>query len=276
MFLGSKSFCLLVIIFIAVILFNPGCKSHNKKYSDNFYDTISEDWDFICIPVIKPYRVGSTDNGRSWLLELNFGNSVMVSKFAVSKNFIYGYGSEVIISGQPKKGWFAFDINSKLLAVYPSRQELTSLLNDFNIPVNSITDCNKYSDSLGGGYRLSWYPKNGRNYPSYPEIHSKDIIEIKVTENAKEKPDFYFDPIVPLHKNRVYFFKITYNKKQNNLYYLSFPFRDAVLVKDNLLVPVFIDSNKLDITLFTPFPIGEEKKIPESERFLKTKTMSVQ
>ncbi|WP_295712258.1 hypothetical protein [Mucilaginibacter sp.] len=252
------------------------CNSHSKKHTDKFYDTISVDWDYVCIPIIKPYKAGSTDNSRSWLLELDIANTVMLSRFGVSKNFIYGYGDEVIIDGQQKKGWFAFDINSKLLAVYSSRQELTSSLNELNISVNNIVDCNKYMDSLANGYDLSWYPKAGKKYPSYPEIEPKDVVEIKVSENPNGKLDFFFNPKLQLHKNKIYFFKISYNKKQNNLYYLSIADHQCFLVKDNLLVPVFIDKKQTEIVLYTPVPVAEEKNIPGSKRFLKTKTLSIQ
>jgi hypothetical protein len=252
------------------------CNSHSKKHADKFYDTISEDWDYICIPIVKPYKAASTDNGRSWLLEFEMPNEVKVSSFGVSKNFIYGYGDEVIIDGQPKKGWFAFDIHSKLLAVYSSRKDLTSSLNEFNISVNNIADCNKYMDSLANGHDLSWYPKIEKNYPSFPEIHPKKEEEIKVTEDVNGKLDFYFNPVLPLSKSGIYSFKISYNKKQNDLYYLLLPGRNPILVKDNLTIPVFIDTNKLDLYLYTPVPVAEEKKIPKSERFEKIKPLSVQ
>lgn len=274
--LCKPEFFRFLTLIIAVMSCTLACNSHGKKHTDKFYDTISKDWDYICIPVIKPYKAASTDNGRSWLLEFEMPNEVKVSSFGVSKNFIYGYGDEVIIEGQPKKGWFAFDINSKLLAVYPSRKELTASLNEFNISANNIADCNKYRDSLANGYDLSWYPKIGKNYPSYPEIHIKEVTEIRVIEDAKGKPDFYFNNSLHLHKNKIYSFRISYNKKINDLYYLSLPNRNPILVKDDLLIPVFIDTNKLDLYLYTPVLVAEEKKISKSERFEKIKPLSIQ
>lgn len=268
-------FLWLQVLFITALSLTIGCNSHSRKHVDKFYNNISEDFDLICIPIIKPYRAASVDHGRSWLLELDIANSVKLSSFGVSENFIYGYGDEVIVDGQQKKGWFAFDVNSKLLAVYPSRQQLINCLNEFKLPMNDITDCNKYFDSLAKGHDLRWYPQNSKNYPLYSKIRPKDITEIKVTETANEKPDFYFTPVLKSHKNQIYFFRVSYNKKQNDLYYLAIAYHTPILVKDSLLVPVFIDSNKLEITLYTPIPVAEDKKIPEKIRLQKSKTMSI-
>jgi hypothetical protein len=274
---SRPGFLWLQVLFIATVsLLIVGCNSHSNKHIDKFYDTISVDWDLICIPIIKPYRAESVDHGRSWLLVLNLGNSVEVSSFGVSENFIYGYGNEVIIDGQKEKGWFAFDINSKMLAVYPTQQELNNCLKNFSIPVNAIADCNKYFDSLASGNDVYWFPKSGQNYPSYPEIEPKNTAEIKVTENSNGKPEFFFNPKLQLHKNKIYFFKISYNKKQNDLYYLSIADHQGFLVKDNLLVPVFINKHKTDIGLYMPVPIAEEKKIPESKRFNENKVLSIE
>lgn len=266
-----------LILCIIAVSFNLGCDSQSHQHADKFYDTISRDWDYLCIPVIKPYKAETTDNGRSWLLDLGMINQVMVSKFAVANNIVYGYAKEGTLNGQPtNKHWFAFDTKSEFFAAYSSRQELESLLKEFDMPMNDLVDCQKYMDSVARGHDLSWYKTIGKNTTPYLQSQAKKLVMIKVTEDSKGEPDFYFDPVLPLQKNNVYFFKINYHKQQNDLYYLLLPNRNPILIKDNLVVPVFMDSRQDSVYLYTPVPVAEEKKIPESKRFQKAKLISVQ
>jgi hypothetical protein len=101
------------------------------------------------------------------------------------------------------------------------------------------------------------------------------VTTIKVKEIAQQKPDFFFKEKLPGKKNKVYFFKVDYKKKDNDLYYLSFDNSQPILLKDSLIIPVFSDKNQFDITLYTPYPVAQEKGISEEKRFLKTKTFYI-
>ncbi len=253
----------LLLIFLTVSCsFNP-----DKNEPKTFYNTIAG-WDIIYIPIIEPYKATSLDKGVTWFINRpEVVNSFEVSSFGVSRNFIFGRG---------QARWFLLDTKSKLYAEYNTEGELISSLKSFQVPVAAIQDCNFYFDSLTKRKELYWFPKDGKNYPSYPGIVPDTVTTISVTENAQHLPEFSFKEKLPFKKNKVYFFKVKYNKKNNDLYYLSFDNSPPVLVKDSLLIPVFSDYSQFDITLYTPFPVAQEKGIPEEKRFLKTKTVYIQ
>lgn len=240
--------------------------NQDKKQPRTFYNNISG-WDIIYLPIIKPYRATSVDKGETWSLGLDEINTVDVSSFGVSKNFIYGHG---------QKGWFLFDVNSKLFAVYPTQEELNHSLQSFNVPIKTIASCNLYFDTLSKGKNCYWFPKDGQSYPSYSDFVPNEVKQIKVIETAHAQPDFELNQKLKATTDKIYFFRISYNKKQNDLYYLSFDNSQPILVKDSLLVPFFTDKKQFDITLYTPYPVAQEKGISEEKRFLKSKIIYVQ
>jgi hypothetical protein len=134
----------------------------------------------------------------------------------------------------------------------------------------AIADCKSYFDSLTKGNTLYWFPKDGKIYPSFPSIIPDNVTTIKIIETSQQPPDLLFKENLRFQKNKVYFFKINYNNRGNDLYYLSFDNSQPILAKDSLLIPVFIDKNQFDITLYTPYPVAQEKGIPEEKRFLKS------
>lgn len=206
------------------------------------------------------------DKGVTWSLNKADINSVDVLSFGVSQNFIYGHG---------QRGWFLFDTKSKLFAEYQTQEELSNSLKSFNVQINSIADCNSYFDSLTKGKTCYWFPLDGQNYPSYADIIPNQVTPITVSESSQKQPNFQFKENLKFHNNKIYFFKIKYNKQQNDLYYLSFDNSQPILVKDSLLIPVFSDKNHFDITLYTPYPVAQEKGISEDKRFLKSKTIFI-
>lgn len=256
----------LQILISLLIFFTTSCDlKPNRNERETFYNTISG-WDISYIPIIEPYRATSLDKGVTWSINRpEVINSFDVVSFGVSNNFIYGHGSSK---------WFLLDTKSKLFAEYGTKQELLYSLESFSIPLNPVRECNIYFDSLVNNKKLYWFPKDGKSYPIYPSINPDEVAIIKVTGTIHQ-PDFFFKSNMPFKKSRVYFFQVSYNQKTNDLYYLSFDNSPPMLVKDSLLIPVFCDKSKIEITLYTPYPVAQKKEIPEEKRFLKNKTIYI-
>lgn len=233
----------------------------DKKEPATFYNTIAG-WDIQHIPIIKPFLMTSIDRGRSWFLNTAKSGSINISRFGVSQNFIYG---------QSNMKWFVFDTKSKLYAEYASETEMNECLQSFNIKVNEISECNDYFKKLAKGIKPYWFPADGKEYPDYPAITPKEVIDIKITDRLNEEPDFTLLKKPKENKEGIYFFRILYSKGQNELYYFSLNNEQPIPVKDSLLIPVFETGNMFEITLYTPYPIAEQKGIPESKRLYKQK-----
>lgn len=255
-------------ILIALLVFlTANCNFiQDKQQPKTFYNTIAG-WDINYIPIIEPYRATSLDKGVTWSINRpEVVNSFEVASFGVSQNFIFGKG---------RSDWFLIDTKSKLYAEYETQEELINSMMSFAVPVNAIGECSSYFDSLAKGKELYWFPKDGKTYPNYPNITPDAVTTINVTEDTHQQPDFFFKENLPFKKNKVYFFKVNYNQRANDLYYLSFDNSPPILVKDSLLIPVFNNKNQFDITLYTPYPVAQEKGIPEERRFLKTKAVFI-
>lgn len=256
-------------IFISAFIFAiSSCNlNQDKKQPKTFYNTIAG-WDITHIPIIEPYKATSLDKGATWSINRpEVINSFEVTSFGVSQNLIYGQGNT---------NWFLLDTKTKLYAEYETQGELLNSLKSFSVPVNDIDNCNSYLDSVAKGKNLYWFPIDGKTYPDYPSIQPDGITLINVTEKPGERPDFSFKEDIPFKKTQVYFFKINYNQSTNDLYYFSFDNSPPVLVKDSLLIPVFSKKSQFDVTLYTPYPVAQEKGISEEKRFLKSKTAHIQ
>ena len=254
-------------MFLKLLLFfflfeSSGCGLvGDKKEPATFYNSIAG-WDIQHVPIIKPFRVTSTDGGRSWFLNQKELGSIEVSRFGVSQNIIYGKGNS---------RWFVFDTKSKLFAEYGSEAQLNECLQSLGIKPNQISECNDYFKRLAKGFKPYWFPAEGKEYPDYPAITPKDIIDIKIIDSVNEEPDFDLLKKPKVSKEKIYFFRVRYSKGENELYYLSFNNNPPIAVKDSSVIPVFETSNMFHITLYTPYPVAEQKGIPESKRIHKGK-----
>lgn len=230
------------------------------------YNTISG-WDISYIPIFEPYRLASVDRGVTWIWHKGNGTKSDVKAFGVSGNVIYG---------QERRGWFLLDTKTKLLAEYASENELLDALKEYDIPVNKIADCDRYFDTLAAGKSCYWFPADGVHYPDYPsQINPKDIITLRVSEKAGMEPNFSIGHEIRKQKGKIYFFKVDYNRKENDIYYLSFNYSSPVLIRDSLIVPVFVNSNEVKVTVYTPYPVGQEKGIPEEKRVVKSRDFAL-
>ena len=228
----------------------------DKKKSDPFYDSIAG-WDIIAVPIIKPYKAGSTTGGNIWILNTEDGEEI--DRFGVTQNVIYGRGTE---------GWFLYDTKSKLLAHYKSKEELTAALKSLHLPINTIDFCKRYFDTLSQGKTCYWFPKDGRNYPDYPDLTPVgEVTTINITEKPQQQPEIHFNENLKRQSNKIYFFKLSYNKKDNDQLHINFYNNQSILVKDSLLIPVFANKDSFGISLYIPSP-PKENGYPQAHKFL--------
>jgi len=253
-------------ILAALFLFNfmMSC-NFNQDKKKTFYNTISG-WDIIHVPIIEPYKVSSTDNGVNWLLNKNETGSISVSMFGVSNNFIFGLSANK---------WFLFDTQSKLFAEYPSKERLFNSLQSLNIPINSIAPCKNYFDTLAMGKNCYWFPKEGQKYLECEGLVPERIDTISVYEKPDNDFDFAIRQKLKTEENGIYFFKIEFGKKNNDLLYFSINNSQPVLISDGLIIPVFINTKEFNVILYTPYPIAQKKGISEEKRIRKTKTIQI-
>lgn len=256
----------LLVLFLCSTLVISCDFIQNKKSKKTFYNSISG-WDIIYVPIIEPYKVSSIDNGSNWLLNRKENGSVSVLQFGVSKSLIYG--------SSINKKWFLYDTESDLYAEYISEEELFSSLQSFNIPINPIAKCKNYFDSLADEKKCYWFPKEGQKYPAYAIPVPKNVNTISVYEKSKGDFDFTIASTIEAENNGIYFFNPIFNKKNNNLLYISINHSGPILIKDSLIIPIFINKNQFDIAVYTPYPIAQEKGIKEEKRFHKMKTVII-
>lgn len=252
-------------LFAAITI--ASCTAETK--SKTFYEQIAG-WDIVHIPIIEPYRASSIDNGRTWLLNKvvdGFGGLEVIS-LGVSQNMIYGCSSS--------NNWFLFDTNSKILAEYPSQAALMASLNYLNIPIEPIASCSSYSAILAAGQPCYWFPKDLSVYPQYPPIKPKEVATLNIVEENKSNPIFSINTNIKSNTSRIYFFRINYNRPKNDIYYIAFNYSPPTLIKNNLLIPVFIPADTCQVWVYTPFPIAQQKGIAESARFVKSMTVRIQ
>ena len=101
------------ILLTSFVVLTICCNFKSEKPNvTTFYNNIS-DWDIDYIPIIDPFRASSIDGGITWSLNKEDVNSIQISEFGVSQNFIFGKGGN---------GWFLFDTKSKLYAEYNTQQ----------------------------------------------------------------------------------------------------------------------------------------------------------
>jgi len=259
-----------LVRFVSVLLapIFLSCQSDLGGKKD-FYTTFSEDWDYDIIPLVQPYKLGSTDGRYSWRLASDStaifyhgkpGSGIgAIKQFGISKNYIIGQDNET---------WFLFDIQTELYAYYKTKQELVDCLNSFNIPVPPIKNCKEYEEDIKKTGKCYWFPEKEKKYAEKLQLKPRDIMELNIittNENIKlELPES-----IVFQQNKIYFFKFNINQHSNDLLYFAINWTYPILIKKNYVVPIFIDEEpggSFEITLYTPYPVAVKKGIPEDKR----------
>jgi hypothetical protein len=254
-----------VLITIIVLLVEANCKSGEEK---NFYNT-TDDWDIAYVPIIPPFRAYSLHDSE-WFIESkeplclgkSRGGSFRVYSFGVSKNYIYGKTENA--------RWFLLNVVSPLYSEYSTEKELLETLGMYKLDRNPIESCDKYVQDLIANKRCYWYPIKGKEPPKYEGYRPGKVYTISV--QGKEKvTDFKVKETIRRTTSKVYFFKIDYDNKNNDLLYVSFNCYPRLINDSEIYSAYAEDSNSLSISIYTPWPEAQSKGIEEKDRIVLTK-----
>jgi len=263
-------------ILILLLFATTNCNFSDNKSEEgkDFYNTITG-WDIKHVPIIPPFRASSTYPGQ-WLIDgsneilhlgRNTGGDIPVYSFGVSKNYIYGKTE----NGQ----WFLFNVNTLLYSEYSTDIVLFETLKKYKLDKNKIETCDKYFQQLTEDKRCYWHPKVGEQYPKF-ESYRPDTIYSIVVDGKERVTDFKVKEKIKKTISKIYYFKITYDNEKNDLFYVSFDGSAPRLINKNEIYAAYDEGNNtLEISIYTPFPVGQSKGITEKDRIVITKLIEL-
>lgn len=237
-----------------------GCNEPQKR--KDFYGNHTG-WDIIHIPIIPPNSASSIDGGERWLINRKNTGSIPVKEFGVSKNLIYGTTTDG--NTEERKNWFFLNVTNGLYAEYNSEEKLKYALKKFEAPFNPLRSCKEHRKILLDSGRCYWYPQPNEKYPIYEDIRPDSSIIIYVETDAVKGTHYKVDEVTYSPTN-IYFFKVKFNKSENKLLYISIDSGRPVLIKDELIIPAFVENRNFTITVYTPFTVAQREGIKEEER----------
>lgn len=272
----------LLIIILPLFLLNS-CHFSNKQASQetDFYSTIAG-WDIKHVPIIPPFRATSTYPGQ-WHISgapemLHLGSNrkgdIPVLAFGVSRQYIYG----TIPKDQKDElaRWFLFNTQNLLYAEYDSVEELNEALKRYELDKKTVELCDTYFMELSDGKRCYWFPEKGQDYPIYPTFKPDSCITINIKE-SKTGIDFKLPPVIKRSATKIYYFKTVYNRDTNDLYYISFDSSNPKLIKNGDTIAAYAENNRrLEITVYTPYPIAQSKGLNEKDRIVLTQGVALE
>ncbi|MFT5512905.1 MAG: hypothetical protein ACI8SE_001304, partial [Bacteroidia bacterium] len=243
-----------------------------------FYDDYS-DWDMIWIPIMAPvkaYKLNSDEWKINTIGFIHKRESVIlgdipVFAFGVTNDFIYGF-SKYLNTSTPYK-WFVYSPNNLIYATYDTKSELLNTLQSLEVKVMPIKPCEDYYKSLTKGDRCYWFPKPSEEYPTFTAHQPNSTIDIQVIGD-ENGIDFIVQD-VKRNDSKIYFFKMKYDKPDNDLFYVSINHSSPKLIKNNVVVLTCPWSNTLDIAVYTPYPVGQQKNIKKEDRIVINKTIQI-
>ncbi|HMF72848.1 MAG TPA: hypothetical protein VK616_15325 [Flavitalea sp.] len=265
--------CLIIILFVFIA---TSCNFSDKKSEErrDFYNDISG-WDIKHVPIIPPFRASSTYPGQ-WLINgskefLHLGKNrrggIPVTSVGVSKNYVYGKTE----NGQ----WFLFNVSSLIYSEYPTDTDLFETLKLFNLDRNQIQTCDKYFQQLSERKRCYWYPKVGEGYPKFEAYQPDKVYTVLVTGKGK-LTDFEVKETIKRTVSKIYYFKIKYGNDKNDLLYGSFDYSPPRLINNNEIFTAYAEDNTfLNVSVYTPFPVGQSKGIHEKDRIVLSKQIEL-
>lgn len=168
-----------IILMTLLLALFYGCwnnSNNNKKKQDDFY-TITGGWDWVRVPLLKPYEVKKADpeiKTNSWGVEFfNTLGTYNVKCVDVQDSVIY------ILSGKVDEkndsalvnlrnvptGWYVIDTREKTekgFAVekgFMSESEFNAYIKENKYPTPQWLNVDSLSNALAKGKKLPWFPK---------------------------------------------------------------------------------------------------------------------
>ncbi|MBX9850280.1 MAG: hypothetical protein K2X86_00810 [Cytophagaceae bacterium] len=256
----------IIILNLLTLIFGlNSCDESKEKIG--FYESISG-WDVRHVPIIPPFKATSADGGRSWLItgkdvrmDANRGGHIPILEFGVCKNYIYGStpkGHTNVV-----ENWFLFNTTTLLYVEYSTKNELIHTLKKYKLDFNPMLDCKEYFKELTNNKRCYWFPPKGESYPLYQDFRPDSSIVINI-----EDGNIDIQTKIKKAESKIYYFRIKFNKEKNDHLYISVNSSSPQLLKDNLEFSSVVSSNFLEVFIYTPFPVAEEKGIKEKDRIV--------
>ena len=266
-------------IFVILILLTFNSCSFFSESSDKkeFYETYA-DWDYKYIPIIPPLRAMS-GSSKKWMIShpaksFHMGQSkfgaINLGAFGVSKNYIYG----TIPGFTSNNGWFLLNTDLSLYTEYSTKEELITTLKKYKLDINPIKSCEEYYAELADDKRCYWFPDKGEQYPTYPAFQPDSSITIQISENGKAT-DFKLSVKIKRDVSKIYYFKLKYNKPDNDLLYVSFDSAPPKRIVNNEIIAAYAERSPITISVYTPYPIGVSKGIKEKDRIVVSKNIEL-
>lgn len=150
-----------------------GCdnmSNKNKEKQDEFY-TVTGGWDWIRVPLIKPYEVKKADpeiETNNWGIEfINSFGTYNVKRIDVQDSIIYILSgkmddkndSTIVNSENVPTAWFAIDARTKTEKGFSSEAEFKEYIKENSYPAPQWHNIDSLSKALGEGGKVPWMPK---------------------------------------------------------------------------------------------------------------------
>jgi len=138
---------------------------------DEFY-TVTGGWDYIRVPLIKPYEVKKVDpkvetNGWGIKLYSNLFQVDRAKRVDVRDSVIYVISGEVneikdltaIGTRNVSTAWFIIDVRTKTEKGFSSEEEFKAYIKENNYQAPHWHDIDSLSEELGKKGKVPWIPK---------------------------------------------------------------------------------------------------------------------
>lgn len=246
-----------------------GCRPKEPK---GFYETIAG-WDIQHVPIIPPVTASSTYPGlwmivagRSIHQDPHRGGALPVLSFGVSKNYVYGATPKGYTVEVDK--WFLLNTHNLLYAEYDTEAELLHTLGKYKLAHNPIRRCDTYFDQLARGERCYWFPEKGKDYPRFPDFRPDSCIDLRITGDTGNL-EVRLPERLTRQESKIYYFKIQYDKADNDLLYVSFDTSPPVLIRNGEVIQAYAPyAESMDIAVFIPYDVAEQKGIGKKNKVI--------
>lgn len=154
-----------LIMYLYFVLFCCCTNTNNRKDSKEDFYTRTSGWDYMRIPLIKPFEVTCTDNVQ-WIVDTKIPQTTIqniqgpsdVKRVGVYPPYILLYcKGEPIVSGQPvKEAWFIINANENRIYGFKTQKDFLLFASDCRLSNLKTFDVNNIWQSFSNGKALPW------------------------------------------------------------------------------------------------------------------------
>ncbi|MDJ1467910.1 hypothetical protein QNI19_29135 [Cytophagaceae bacterium DM2B3-1] len=165
------------IIVVSLLIVVCGCwntsKQNKEKKQDDFYTTTGG-WDWIRVPLLKPYDVRKTDpeiEANSWTIKFYTSlGTYNVKQVDVKDSIIFVLSGKVDEKNDSDStlvnlinvptGWYIIDTRKKIEKGFPSKEEFEMYIKENHYPIPQWHNIDSLSNALSQGAQVPWQPKD--------------------------------------------------------------------------------------------------------------------